>query len=102
MDNFLERVLHANGYLLPSTEADIAAYEEALAAHDIPPIPPGLDDPVSLLDSPPLDPAKIIDVKTPASIQQHDFAAAARSGAAISPINLEKMMKDFDRAKHKK
>ena len=102
MDNFVDQILRYNGYLLPTSEEEVAAFEEALAAHDIPPIPADLVDPGSILDAPPPDSGRIIKLNANSSTQQQDFVAAARSGTTISPTDLAKMMKDIDDAKNKK
>lgn len=47
-DNVYVELLHA-GYIVPKTEKDVAAFEQGVKHHNIPPLPDDLDDPAGIL-----------------------------------------------------
>lgn len=95
-DKNLLSALRQKGFIVPKTEQDVDAFEEAIKHHNIPPLPADLDDPEALLKrsyshhTPRLATGQNEDVA--------DLARAAREGKVIPQSVLDKMKKDRDDA----
>jgi hypothetical protein len=93
-DKNLLSALRQRGFIVPKTEQDIDAFEQAIKEHNIPPLPTDLNDPAAILKrgyshrSPQLATEPDEDVT--------DLARAARDGKAIPQSVLDKMKKDRD------
>ena len=95
-DKNLLSALRQRGFVVPKTEADIEAFEQAIKQHNIPPLPADLDDPEAILKRgyahrPPK-------LATDQNQDIADLARAARDGKTIPQSVLDKMKKDREDA----
>jgi hypothetical protein len=88
--------LRQRGFIVPKTEEDVDAFEQAIKKHDIPPLPPGLDDPATILNRGYSH--RPLKLTTDRNQDIVDLARAARDGKSIPQSVLDKMKKDREDA----
>lgn len=96
-DRLLLSILHRKGFIIPKTEKEVEAFEQAIKEHDIPPLPAELNDPDVILKMPYSNRR----LKLATEEDDHDaenLARAARDGKALPKSVLDKMKKDRDDA----
>lgn len=100
-DQHLLSILRQKGFIIPKTEAEVDAFEQALKEHDIPPLPAELDDPEAILKKRYSERRLLLSTE-----QDHqnteNLARAARDGKTIPQSVLDKMKKDRDDAEKRK
>jgi hypothetical protein len=100
-DHHLLSIFRQKGFIVPKTEAEVAAFEQALNEHSIPPLPKELDDASAILKRP-YSKGGIIRLSTETNEDDTQLARAARDGKEISLSVLEKMRKDREDAEKDK
>lgn len=102
-DDIIFQSLKEHGYIVPSNEEDIAAFKEALKKHDLPPLPDDLNDPGSILDTPPSIPIRIVPLKAEVRSEEYrNFTMAAREGKPLSSDAMQKLKRNLAKSKKKK